>query len=288
MRRLFLLLAPLLLAAAPPPPARPALWKVSDADTTLYLFGTFHALPAGYRWRDATLDRAFAAASTLVIETKVGDPPAMARLLLEMGTPATPPPPLLDRVPPKDRAALKAIVDRAGVPPAFLDRLETWAAAFLLVQPMMADLGVSGATGVEETLKAEFAARAAPVEELETVRAQLGAVDGLSEPDQRLFLHGFLAKAKGMRAEFARMIAAWARGDETAIARTFDSELKQSPGLREALLVRRNRNWATLIAERMERQPGTILVAVGAGHLAGRDSVQSLLRAHGLTVERVQ
>lgn len=288
MRRLALLLAPLLLAAAAPPPARPALWKVSDADTTLYLFGTFHALPPGFRWRDAALDRAFASASTLVVETKVGDPQAMARLLLELGTPAKPLPPLLDRVPPKDRPALKAIVARSGVSPAFLDRLETWAAAFLLVQPMMADLGVSGATGVEETLKAEFTARSAPIEELETVRAQLGAIDGLSEADQRLFLHGFLAKAKGMRAEFSRMIAAWARGDEAAIARTFDSELKQSSTLRNALLDRRNRNWAALLTDRMARQPGTILVAVGAGHLAGRDSVQSLLRSRGFTVERVR
>lgn len=288
MRRLALLLVPLLLAAAPPPPARPALWKVSDADTTLYLFGTVHALPPGFRWRDATLDRAFAAATTLVIETKVGDPQAMASLLLDMGTPAAPLPPLLDRVPPVDRPALKAIVDRSGIAPALLDRLETWAAAFLLVQPMMADLGVSGATGVEEALKAEFAARPAPIDELETVREQLGAIDGLSEPDQRAFLRGFVGKARRMRAEFARMIAAWARGDEAAIARTFDAELKQSSGLREALLARRNRNWAALLAERMARQPGTILVAVGAGHLAGPDSVQSLLRGRGLTVERVQ
>ena len=39
-----LALAPTASAAKAPQVARPALWAVSDADTTIYLFGTFHAL----------------------------------------------------------------------------------------------------------------------------------------------------------------------------------------------------------------------------------------------------
>jgi uncharacterized protein YbaP (TraB family) len=35
-------------------------------------------------------------------------------------------------------------------------------------------------------------------------------------------------------------------------------------------------------------QPGTIMVAVGAGHLAGPDSVLELLKRRGLRVSRVQ
>src|SRR3546814_17900593 len=32
-------------ACARAPEARPALWKLADEDTTIYLFGTVHALP---------------------------------------------------------------------------------------------------------------------------------------------------------------------------------------------------------------------------------------------------
>ena len=292
-RPLLALLAALPLAGAaappaPPPMARPALWRVADADTTIYLFGTFHALPPGYAWEDATLRQAFGKADRLVIETIVGDPRAMGALLFRLGTPASPPPPLLERVPPGRRAELEALIKRSGLPMKMLDGLETWAAAFLLVQPMMADLGVTGAEGVEETLKAEFAANRRPVGELETVEQQLGYIDGLDEADQRAFLESFIEQTADMRAEFAAMLAAWARGDERAIADTFDKELKESPGLREALLVRRNAVWADTIKARLDDTPGTILVAVGAGHLAGPDSVQEMLARHGVEVTRVQ
>ncbi|WP_363181639.1 TraB/GumN family protein [Sphingomonas quercus] len=261
---------------------------MADADTTIYLFGTFHALPPGYAWEDATLKQAFTRADRLIIETIVGDPQAMGALLFRLGTPATPLPPLLDRVPAGKRAEFAEIVKRSGLPVAMLDRLETWAAAFLLVQPMMADLGITGSEGVEEKLKAAFEANSRPIGELETVEEQLGYIDGLAEADQRAFLESFIEQASDMRAEFAAMLAAWARGDERAIADTFDKELKESPGLHQALLVRRNAHWANEIKARLDDTPGTILVAVGAGHLAGPDSVQEMLEQRGLVVTRVQ
>jgi uncharacterized protein len=50
---------------------------------------------------------------------------------------------------------------------------------------------------------------------------------------------------------------------------------------------RRNAAWAEWVDRRMD-QPGTVLVAVGAGHLAGEDSVQRMLADRGLQATRVQ
>ena len=49
-------------------PASPALWKVADADTTIYLFGTIHLLPSGTKWRSPLFDQAASSADTLIVE----------------------------------------------------------------------------------------------------------------------------------------------------------------------------------------------------------------------------
>ena len=47
----------------------PALWRLADEDTTIYMFGTIHVLPQGFRWRSAQFDAVLAEADTLVLET---------------------------------------------------------------------------------------------------------------------------------------------------------------------------------------------------------------------------
>jgi hypothetical protein len=90
-----------------------------------------------------------------------------------------------------------------------------------------------------------------------------------------------------MRKQFAAMLKAWSAGDVKAIAATFNDDVNVSAELREHLLKRRNARWADWLAKRLEK-PGTVFVAVGAGHLAGTESVQAMLKAKGLQTKRVQ
>ena len=54
------------VANAPPP--KPALWKLADADTTIYLFGTVHVLPKNFAWRSPRIEAAIQSADSLVLE----------------------------------------------------------------------------------------------------------------------------------------------------------------------------------------------------------------------------
>jgi uncharacterized protein YbaP (TraB family) len=274
-------------AAQPPAGARPAMWRLADEDTTIYLFGTFHLLPPGHDWRSPAIDSAIAASDELVLEVAAaGDPTAAAGAMMRLGiSPGLPP--LAERVPPDRRPALAAMVADSGVPAAALDRMETWAAALMLAGVAFRRLGLSGEAGVEQGLAGAYKGARKPVTGLETVDEQFGFFDALPEEAQRAFLVAMLDDMADLRREFAEMLAAWTAGDVEAIAATFNDEMNLSPELREALLKRRNAKWAEWLAKRLDR-PGTAFVAVGAGHLAGRDSVQRMLRAKGLKAKRVQ
>jgi uncharacterized protein len=272
-----------------PDVAHPALWEVSDPDTKIYLFGTIHLLPDNYQWRTAKFDEALAGSQQLVVETIV-DQKNPAKLMAAMASLAfnTPNlPPLADRVPAGRRAALAAAIKKSGFPPQALDRMETWAAAFILLGNQFRDLGLKGDAGVEAVLRNTFTSEGKSIDELETNVQQLSFFDKLPEAAQRQLLDGAIDASEEMKKDFRGMLAAWSRGDVEGIARTFNRDLAASPDLQEALLKRRNANWSKWIEQRMT-EPGAVFIAVGAGHLAGRDSVIELLKHDGYNVRRVQ
>lgn len=266
---------------------RPAMWKVADSDTTLYLFGTIHLLPEGQGWRTPAMDSALAGADELVLEiADIDDVMASAQAMAKLGmSPGLPP--IVERVPEDKRPALRAMIAESGYPEAVFDRLETWAAALPLLGVTFKRLGLDPSLGVEKQIGAPFKASGKTVSGLETVEQQLGYLDTLSEPAQRAFLLSVVEDSADTRAQFREMLDAWASGDLKGIARTFDDETRMSPELKSALMSRRNAAWAEWLAKRMEK-PGTAFVAVGAGHLVGEDSVQAMLRKKGLKAKRVQ
>lgn len=274
--------------ASEPTPASPALWKVADHDTTIYLFGTIHLLPKDMKWRSSAFDKAAAGADSLVVETVIDEsnPAATMNELLQLAvSPGLPP--IAERVPPEKRAALQATIAKSGLPAPMYDKLETWAAAFMLLGVQFKELGLDPNSGVESVLKKQFTDSKKSIGQLETNAEQLGFFDRLSEDAQRKFLVAMLDGASNMDSEFSGMLNAWTRGDVKEIAKSFNSDLSDAAELRDALLTRRNANWANWVKGRLD-QPGTVLVAVGAGHLAGDQSVQSMLEKEGVKVTRVQ
>ena len=276
-------------ASKAPQAAQPALWQVSDADTTIYLFGTIHLLPEQFQWRTARFDQAVQNSHQLVVETIVDekDPGRMMSAMASRAFNAPNLPPLMMRVPPEKRAALAAAVKKSGFPPQAFDRMETWAAAFILLGNQYREMNLKSAEGVEAVLRGTFKSQGKSVGELETNLQQFGFFDRLPEKAQQALLVGALDESNAADEEFAGMLKAWASGDVKAIARTFDHDLADSPDLAQALIHQRNANWSRWIEQRMT-QPGAVMIAVGAGHLAGKDSVIAMLQRHGYRVRRVQ
>lgn len=266
----------------------PALWEVKDKDTTVYLFGTIHLLPKDQAWRTPKFERAVQGSQSLVLETLIdsANPQQLAGIMAALGF-SSGLPPIAERVAPDKRPQLEAAIAKTQVPRAMFDRMETWAASFTLLGAQFQMLGVEGEQGVEAVLRKSFAASGKPVDQLETNQEQLSFFDRLPESAQRQLLEGAIEKPEAMKAQFSGMLQAWLSGDVKLIGQSFNRDLSGSPELKAALLTRRNYNWSQWIERRMA-QPGTIMIAVGAGHLAGDSSVQQYLESRGYKVKRLQ
>jgi uncharacterized protein YbaP (TraB family) len=270
----------------PLPDANPALWVVRDADTTIYLFGTFHLLD-GRPWFNDEVRAAFDASDELVLEAILPDDPAsLGPLLLQYAIDPNGRT-LSSRLTAEQNAALGRALVAGGMPADAFDRFEPWFAAMTLAVVGAQRLGISGDSGPETILTRAARARAVPIGELEGMEQQIRMLDSIPEPLQLAQLIETLEENDEIAGKLAPMLAAWSAGDVERLAALLNEEEGENGrALHRILFTTRNTNWAGWIQERMSR-PGAVFIAVGAGHLAGPDGVQAMLRARGLTATRV-
>lgn len=268
--------------AAAPEPAQPALWKVSDADTTIYLFGTIHILPAGIAWYSGPIAKAFESADTLVTEVVETSDPSIQAKVAQLAL-ADPPRNLREQLPPEMRNQYEAALASLGLPAAAFDANDPWYAAVALSTLPLAKDGFGTMNGAEALLVARAAGKSHVG--LETAEAQLALFDSLPQATQITYLGEVLRDFPKIREQVAEMVDAWKTGEADKLAALMNAD-ESDPALMQVLLVDRNKAWAQWIKARLA-QPGTVFVAVGAGHLAGKDSVQTQLAAEGIRSERI-
>ncbi|ANC87714.1 TraB/GumN family protein [Sphingomonas sp. NIC1] len=267
--------------------ADPALWVVKGKQTTIYLFGTIHVLKPGLTWFDEAVKSAFDKADEVKLEIVMPDQATMQGLVQATAIAPAGTPPLTQRLPEGKRAAFTKAVTDLGLPANALDRFKPWLAATQLSVAPLSKLGYDSANGPEEVITEAAKQAHKPLSGLETPQQQLGFFGSLSDKAQLQFLESTVDELPTLDKQMASMVDEWARGDPEALAREMNDELKSSPEVAKVLLVDRNRNWAQWIKQRMTK-PGTVFIAVGAGHLAGPDSVQAQLAKLGLKAERVK
>ncbi len=260
------------------------MWVVADADTRIYLLGTMHALPRGTNWDTGKVASAIDAADELVMELSPAQLAAAGGEFRKLA-PRSAPLAIEARLRGKALANYRALEDSGA---AFGgDKLDDWAVMVLMGQRVAEDAELSSADGVETGLTERFAAAGKPIAGLESARAQLMLFEALDAPTQRALLTRAAEGAGDAVAEVAALTTAWRRGDVAALETMINEDIDAVPAARRAIITDRNRRWTAWIKGRMA-QPGTVLIAVGAGHLVGADGVPAMLAANGVTVTRVQ
>lgn len=277
------------LAQAEPPlePGiiHPALWVAKDADTTIYLFGTMHVLKPGFDWLNGPLEKALDSSDELV--TEIVDPTGTETQAAVLARATLPKDQTLrGLMSDGDRAAYEALLTKIGLQPAGLDRFKPWYVAVVLSSLPLVREGLDPKSGAEALLDQTMTEQGKPHGALETVDGQLAMFDSLPQEAQLGYLAEVVKDYDKVVPQIDALVRAWGTGNADRLAAEMNDEM-DDPRLRQTLLTDRNHTWAEWIKHRMD-EPGTVFVAVGAGHLAGAGSVQEQLKALGITTTRVQ
>ena len=269
-------------------PGKPAMWTLSDDDTTIHIFGTVHLLRPELEWRSDAFDQALSSADRVVFEVDMKSEAAqrammtdfMARGMYQDGRT------LKEVLDADDEAVIAAAFDSLGVPLDAMNTFEPWMASINLGVMQLVNDGYDPSSGVETVIETEAVEAGKSFAFLESISAQADAFDLLSEDEQISILYETALLLEESPRMLDLLVDEWADGDIEGIAALVANPdgYGFSDAAYQSVLVKRNQAWVPEI-EAMLDEPGTVFIAAGAGHFAGPDSVIKMLRDNGYTVE---
>lgn len=261
------------------------MWVVRDHDSTIYLIGTVHVLRPEMVWNSEKVMKAIGESTELWLEVlEAEEAMAVAPLIQKLGVDMEKP--LSKKLNAKQKARLAKVAGTFGIPVASLEPMKPWVVATMLTVLQVQKAGYDAKSGVERVLQTQAEKEGDKVVGLETLEEQVGFFAGLSDAEQIAFLEQTLEDAEEGVALLDRLAKAWSEGDVDTITRVVVDELKrEAPNVYDKLLVQRNIRWAQKVQQLLHGS-GVHQIAVGAGHLAGRDSLQAQLAKRGIKAER--
>ena len=269
----------------------PMLWKVSDADNSIYLLGAFHMLKASDYPLAPSVGAALADVQQVYFEVaprEMADPALPAKMV--QAATRTDGKTLQQAVSPATWRALQRYAAKNQMDVAGLQGLKPWFVGMLLALTESQKLGLNPALGLDRHLMDRAAQAGTPTRGLETADAQIAMLDSLDATLQDAFLQDTLRDMGDFKGLFEALHTAWRQGDVAALERTALADMRdQYPSLYQRVNVDRNKAWLPqLDALLRDKARDNVLVVVGALHLVGSDGVVRMLADKGYRVERLR
>ncbi|WP_435274850.1 TraB/GumN family protein [Psychrobium sp. nBUS_13] len=264
-----------------------AVWKVSNGQNELFIAGTVHILPPSEFPLPTEFDKAYQQADSIVLEAKLPDPTdqeAQMAMIQKLAYPAGET--LSQKISVSTYKELKQYLGGLGLN---LDELNGFKPGFVLSMMTVMEAHKAGLAG--EGVDAFYDKQAKKdnkeVNYLETAEFQLNMLANIGKDNEEKFILETLKEMSQFKPQLEQLIAAWRAGDINAIDSLILEQAKsKDPQGYQSMFTDRNRNWIPQISE-MLNDKDKELVLVGAGHLAGDDSVLKMLKAKGYSVTKL-
>ena len=269
---------------------KPLLWKVSDANNSLYLLGSFHMLKTTDYPLAKSTDMAFDDAEQLYFELSpeemnnpaLGQKMAQAAMRTDGKT-------LQQSLSAETWKKFEVSAAKNNLPAANFQGFEPWFVALILSVTEMQKVGLNPALGLDKHFMDRAAKAGKPAKGLETGASQIAIFDNMGVKQQEQFLLDALDESADMKKKIDELHSTWRNADDKALFNIMAKEMNQKyPELYQTINLDRNKAWLPkLEAMLKDNDKDDVMVVVGSLHLVGDDGVVKMLKTKGFKVERL-
>lgn len=264
-----------------------SLWKITDADNTVYLAGSVHALRAEDMPISPAYDQVYQDSEEVIFELEMGlmsDPATLMKIRQKGMLP--PGETLGDHFSADTVKRIQQYAFPFGLPPADLSQMKPGMVFITISMLEAVRVGAKPELGLETTFYEKVMADGKPTRGLETAEYQISRFDDIATEELEKLINVSLDEAENKTSDLGELIAAWNAGDAEELDNLISRHMKDNSDVRRLLLSERNENWIPEVEKAIAGKTNTMFL-VGAAHLVGNDSVVKLLQDKGHTVTQV-
>lgn len=267
--------------------AQSSVWQVNKGSDSLFIGGTVHILPKSEMPLPAEFNHAYKQADTIVLEAPIPDPSdANAQMQMLAALSYANNETLSQKLNPQVKLLLENKLTEFG---ANLAKLDGFRPAMVSIVLMSMELQKQNLMG--EGVDAYFTKKATIDNKtknyLETMEFQLELFKTMGQNNENNFIKNNLAELNNYGVMFKELVSAWRQGDTDTLNKVaIETMQKNDPHTYQQLITDRNNAWLAKVEE-MFNNDKSEFVLVGVAHLAGKDSLLTLLENKGYTVSLV-
>lgn len=269
------------------------LWKVSDENSSVWLFGSIHFADSSFYPLPSEIENAFRNSTALAVEMDISDSETQektAEEFLKEGM-FTDGRTLKDVLPDSLWKTLDSISTTLGMKTENFLPMRPWMAATLIASAAIASTGIQQELGIDMVMLDSAYAQGKEIIALETPEEQVESLsksEGPEETDGIAYLESTFREYSKLNQMIKEVISAWKRADVVSLQKSLSADQNMNESekrLNERMFNQRNKKMKKEILNFLENDK-QVFVVVGVGHLILENNLLEMLSENGLKIQR--
>lgn len=269
------------------------LWKVSDENSSVWLFGSIHFADSSFYPLPSEIENAFRNSTALAVEMDISDSETQektAEEFLKEGM-FTDGRTLKDVLPDSLWKTLDSISTTLGMKTENFLPMRPWMAATLIASAAIASTGIQQELGIDMVMLDSAYAQGKEIIALETPEEQVESLsksEGSEETDGIAYLESTFREYSKLNQMIKEVISAWKRADVVSLQKSLSADQNMNESekrLNERMFNQRNKKIKKEILNFLENDK-QVFVVVGVGHLILENNLLEMLSENGLKIQR--